>query len=82
MFYFSALIVIKARIKKNRQLSYNRADYTAMREFVNSRLSHMDLSGKSASRPTLWSHLNEVMQNAMDLFHKDQLRICTENYCG
>jgi len=34
-----------------------------MREFVNSRLSHMDLSDKSASR--LWSHFNEVMQEAI-----------------
>ena len=52
--------------KEKRQLSYNQADYTAMREFVKLRLSEMDLSGMSAS--TLWTYFNAVMQEAIKRF--------------
>jgi len=51
------------------QLAYKSVDYTmpnAMREFVKSELSNMDLSEKSAG--TLWFSFNAVMQQAIDKF--------------
>ena len=52
--------------KEKTQLAYIQADYSAMREFVKRRLSYVDLSDKSDS--TVWSHLNEVMQEAIKRF--------------
>ena len=52
--------------KEKRQFSYNQADYTAMHEFVQLRLSDMDLSDMSAS--TLWFNFNEIMQEAIKRF--------------
>ena len=71
----------KGQDKEKIQLAYNQADYSAMREFVKLRLSDLEVIDMSAS--TVWSHLNEVMQEAIKrLCYADQLRVNRENHYG